>query len=183
MIVAIVRNGIVENVIVVDVMTDIQGPVWVALFAGANLVPVPDGTPCGPGWTYDASGTQSKAVESGKPADYVNFSTGPDMTRLVPQFVDSGWDSGSTKGIVADSVVVIVVRKGNPKNIHGWNDLIKPGIQIVTPDPASSGSAKWNLLAAYEQVIAQGFGAEADAPLIDRAIQGLPSALSGRRAA
>lgn len=106
--------------------------------------------------SYDASGTQSKAVESGKPADYVNFSTGPDMSRLVPQFVDSNWDSGATKGIVADSVVVIVVRKGNPKHIENWNDLIKPGIQIVTPDPASSGSAKWNLLAAYEQVIAQG---------------------------
>lgn len=112
--------------------------------------------------SYDASGTQSKAVESGKPADYVNFSTGPDMTRLVPKFVDSGWDSGSTKGIVADSVVVIVVRKGNPKHIEGWNDLIKPGVQIVTPDPASSGSAKWNLLAAYEQVIAQG-GSPSDA--------------------
>lgn len=112
--------------------------------------------------SYDASGSQSKAVAAGHPADYVNFSTGPDMTRLVPQFVDSNWDQGPTKGIVADSVVVIVVRKGNPKHITGWNDLIKPGVQIVTPDPASSGSAKWNLLAAYEQVIAQG-GTDAQA--------------------
>jgi sulfate transport system substrate-binding protein len=112
--------------------------------------------------SYDASGSQSKAVADGKPADYVNFSTGPDMTRLVPDFVDSKWDQGQTKGIVADSVVVIVVRKGNPKHITGWDDLIKPGVKIVTPDPASSGSAKWNLLAAYEHVIAEG-GTEAQA--------------------
>jgi sulfate/thiosulfate-binding protein len=112
--------------------------------------------------SFDASGSQSKAVAAGHPADYVNFSTGPDMSRLVPDFVDAGWDKGSTKGIVADSVVVIVVRKGNPKHITGWNDLIKPGVQIVTPDPASSGSAKWNLLAAYEQVLATG-GSESDA--------------------
>ena len=112
--------------------------------------------------SYDASGSQSKAVAAGHPADYVNFSTGPDMSRLVPQFVDSNWNQGSTKGIVADSVVVIVVRKGNPKHITGWDDLIKPGIQIVTPDPASSGSAKWNLLAAYEHVIAEG-GTDAQA--------------------
>ena len=112
--------------------------------------------------SYDASGSQSKAVAAGHPADYVNFSTGPDMTRLVPQFVDANWNQGPTKGIVADSVVVIVVRKGNPKHITGWDDLIKPGIQIVTPDPASSGSAKWNLLAAYEHVIAEG-GTQAQA--------------------
>lgn len=112
--------------------------------------------------SYDASGSQSKAVAAGHPADYVNFSTGPDMSRLVPQFVNSNWDQGSTKGIVADSVVVIVVRKGNPKHITGWDDLIKPGVQIVTPDPASSGSAKWNLLAAYEHVIAEG-GTDAQA--------------------
>ena len=97
--------------------------------------------------SYDASGSQSKAVASGKPADYVAFSVGPDMTRLVPDFVDEGWDSGASKGIGADSVVVIAVRPGNPKHIQGWDDLIKPGIGIVTADPASSGSAKWNILA------------------------------------
>ncbi len=112
--------------------------------------------------SFDASGSQSKAVAAGHPADYVNFSTGPDMTRLVPQFVADGWDKNSTNGIIADSVVVIVVRKGNPKHIKGWDDLVKPGIQIVTPDPASSGSAKWNALAAYEHVISEG-GSTADA--------------------
>jgi ABC-type sulfate transport system substrate-binding protein len=110
--------------------------------------------------SYDASGSQSKAVASGKAADYVAFSVGPDMTRLVPKFVDSGWDSASAKGIGADSVVVIAVRPGNPKHITGWDDLIKPGIGIVTADPASSGSAKWNILAAYSHVIATGGSAD-----------------------
>jgi sulfate/thiosulfate-binding protein len=112
--------------------------------------------------SYGPSGTQSKSVASGQPADYVAFSLEPDMTKLVPKFVAADWNSGPTKGIVSDSVVVIVVRKGNPKHITGWADLVKPGIKIVTPDPASSGSAKWNILAAYEHVLADG-GTAADA--------------------
>jgi sulfate transport system substrate-binding protein len=106
--------------------------------------------------SYDSSGTQSKLVAAGHPADYVTFSTEPDMTRLVPQFVSPSWNKNATKGIVTKSVVVLVVRKGNPKHITSWSDLIKPGVKIVTPDPASSGSAKWNLLAAYEQVLQNG---------------------------
>lgn len=106
--------------------------------------------------SYGASGSQSKAVASGQPADYVGFSIEPDVTRLVPKYVASNWNSGPTKGIVSHSVVVLVVRKGNPKHIKSWSDLAKPGIKVVTPDPASSGSAKWNILAAYEHVIADG---------------------------
>jgi sulfate/thiosulfate transport system substrate-binding protein len=106
--------------------------------------------------SYGPSGTQSKAVASGEAADYVALSLEPDMTKLVPKFVDPGWKTGTTKGIVSESVVVIAVRKGNPKHITGWNDLIKPGVKIVTPDPASSGSAKWNILAAYTHVLADG---------------------------
>lgn len=112
--------------------------------------------------SYGPSGSQSKAVAAGQQADYVAFSTEPDMTRLVPKFVSSDWSGNSTKGIIANSVVVIAVRPGNPKHIQGWSDLIKPGIGIVTADPASSGSARWNILAAYTQVLAQG-GSEADA--------------------
>jgi sulfate transport system substrate-binding protein len=106
--------------------------------------------------SFDSSGTQSKLVASGHPADYVTFSTEVDMAALVPKFVSPDWDKNSTKGMVTNSVVVLVVRQGNPKHITGWNDLIKPGVKIVTPDPASSGSAKWNLLAAYEQVLQNG---------------------------
>jgi sulfate/thiosulfate-binding protein len=124
-------------------------------------------TPQGNGVTweesYGASGDQSRAVVNGLKADYVNFSLEPDVTRLVKAgLVDPGWNSGPTKGIVSDSVVVIAVQKGNPLQIKGWADLIKPGVKIITPNPASSGSARWNILAAYEQVIANG-GTEAEA--------------------
>ena len=106
--------------------------------------------------SYGASGDQSRAVIAGQKASYVAFSLEPDMTKLVPKFVAPTWNSGPTKGLVSKSVVVLVVRKGNPKNITGWDDLIKPGIGIVTPDPASSGSAKWNILAAYTHVLEEG---------------------------
>lgn len=112
--------------------------------------------------SYGASGDQSRAVLNGQKADYVAFSLEPDMTKLVPKYVDASWNSGPTKGLVSKSVVVLVVRKGNPKHITGWDDLIKPGIGIVTPDPASSGSAKWNILAAYTHVLEEG-GTDAQA--------------------
>ena len=92
---------------------------------------------------------------NGLKADYVNFSLEGDVTRLVEAgLVAEDWKSGPTKGIVSDSVVVIVVPKGNPHGIKDWEDLTKPGVKIVTPNPASSGSARWNILAAYHQVIA-----------------------------
>ncbi|SDU96250.1 sulfate transport system substrate-binding protein [Microlunatus sagamiharensis] len=124
-------------------------------------------TPAGQGVSfeeaYGPSGDQSRAVVNGLQADYVSFSLEPDVTRLVKAgLVDASWNSGATKGMVADSVVVIAVRKGNPKGIKGWDDLVKPGIKIITPNPASSGSARWNTLAAYEHTIAEG-GSEADA--------------------
>jgi sulfate/thiosulfate transport system substrate-binding protein len=106
--------------------------------------------------SYGPSGSQSKAVLAGQKADYVAFSVEPDLTKLVPSKVADGWNTGPTKGLVSDSVVVIVVGKGNPLGIKGWDDLIKPGVEIVTPVPSSSGSAKWNILAAYEHVIANG---------------------------
>jgi sulfate transport system substrate-binding protein len=106
--------------------------------------------------SYGASGAQSKSVSNGQDADYVGFSLEPDMTRLVPDVVAKDWNNGAGKGMVSDSVVVFVVRKGNLKGIRDWGDLIRPGVQIVTPDPASSGSAKWNILAAYTQATANG---------------------------
>src|SRR5690349_16714667 len=100
--------------------------------------------------SYGASGDQSRAVLDGKPADIVNFSVEPDITRLVKaDKVAKDWNADATKGIAFTSVVSIVVRKGNPKNIKDWDDLLQPGLEVVTPSPLSSGSAKWNLLAPY----------------------------------
>ncbi|GIJ78708.1 sulfate transport system substrate-binding protein [Micromonospora phaseoli] len=113
--------------------------------------------------SYGASGDQSRAVVSGLKADYVHFSVSSDVTRLVEAgLVEESWDDGPNKGIVSSSVVVLAVREGNPKNIQGWDDLIKPGIGIVTPNPASSGAARWNALAAWGHIAANG-GTEAQA--------------------
>ena len=113
--------------------------------------------------SYGASGDQSRAVANGLKADYVNFSLEGDVTRLVDAgLVAEDWKSGPTKGIVSNSVVVLVVPEGNPKNIQGWDDLTKPDVRIVTPNPASSGSARWNILAAYHQAVVAG-GSEEDA--------------------
>jgi sulfate transport system substrate-binding protein len=112
--------------------------------------------------SYGASGDQSRAVDSGKKADYVGFSLETDMTRLVKDGkVAPTWNTGPTKGIVSRSVVVLVVRKGNPKHITGWADLIKPGVGVVTPNPGSSGSARWNILAAWAWATRNG-GSDAD---------------------
>jgi sulfate transport system substrate-binding protein len=100
--------------------------------------------------SYGASGDQSRKVAAGAPADFVNFSVEPDITRLVDAgLVDPSWNANAHKGIPFGSVVTIVVRKGNPKGIKDWDDLLKPGVEVVTPNPFSSGSAKWNLLAPY----------------------------------
>jgi sulfate/thiosulfate transport system substrate-binding protein len=109
------------------------------------------------GESFGASGSQSRAVDSGQPADVVAFSTTPDMTRLVKdKIVASSWDANAEKGFSSDSVVVFVVRKGNPKHIAGWDDLVKPGIDVITPNPSTSGSARWNILAAYGAELKEG---------------------------
>ena len=107
--------------------------------------------------SYGASGDQSRAVAEGLAADYVHFSVASDVTRLVDEgLVADTWDDGDTKGIVSSSIVVFAVREGNPENIQTWDDLVKPGVEIVTPNPASSGAARWNALAAYGQAIEGG---------------------------
>jgi sulfate transport system substrate-binding protein len=107
--------------------------------------------------SYGASGDQSRAVVDGLDADYVHFSVASDVTRLVDEgLVEDTWDDGPTKGIVSSSIVVFAVREGNPKGIEDWDDLIQPGIEIVTPNPASSGAARWNALAAWGQAVHDG---------------------------
>ncbi len=100
--------------------------------------------------SYGPSGAQARAVVAGQPCDVAFLSTGLDIDTLVGAgLVSKSWTKAPYGGIAADSVVSFVVRPGNPKHIRSWKDLIKPGVQVVTPDPFSSGSAKWNVLAAY----------------------------------
>jgi sulfate/thiosulfate transport system substrate-binding protein len=112
--------------------------------------------------SYGASGEQSRAVEAGLRADVVAFSLEPDMTRLVEAgVVAQDWNAGEHKGMVTDSVVVFMVREGNPKNIRTWDDLTKDGVAVVTPNPFTSGGARWNVMAAYGAQIEQGKSPEA----------------------
>jgi sulfate transport system substrate-binding protein len=100
--------------------------------------------------SYGASTGQAKAVIAGQPADLVFLSTGDDVNQIVDAgLIDQNWDHQGYNGIAADTVVVFALRDGNPKKIKGWDDLTKPGVQVITPNPFSSGSAKWNILAAY----------------------------------
>ena len=126
-----------------------------------EIIPAFQQTPQGKGvefeQSYGASGEQSRAVEAGLPADVVEFALDSDITRLVDAgLVDSTWNQNQYKGIVTDSVVAFVVRKGNPKDIHGWDDLVQPGVEVITPNPFTSGGARWNIMAAYGAQIKQG---------------------------
>ena len=118
------------------------------------LIPAFQKTPEGKGvsftQSYGSSGDQSRAVSSGLPADVVALSLAPDVDKLVePGIVAQDWASDEHDGFVTNSVVVLAVRKGNPKGIKTWDDLLEPGVEVVTPNPFTSGAAKWNLLGAY----------------------------------
>ncbi len=142
-----------------------------------KLIPAFEATPAGRGvqfeQSYGASGDQSRKVAAGAPADVVSFSVEPDVTRLVDAgLVDKSWNANEYKGVPFGSVVTIVVRKGNPKGIHDWGDLLKPGVQVVTPNPFSSGSAKWNLLAPYAWASRGGKDPKAGLGFLDKLISG-----------
>jgi sulfate/thiosulfate-binding protein len=126
-----------------------------------ELIPAFNGTSRGKGVEFDqsyaSSGEQSRAVEGGLPADVVEFSLEPDITRLVDAgLVDASWNRNEYDGFVTDSVVVFMVRKGNPKNIETWDDLIKDGVEVLEPNPFTSGGAKWNIMAAYGAQLERG---------------------------
>jgi sulfate/thiosulfate-binding protein len=125
------------------------------------LIPAFDKTAAGKGaklaGSYGASGTQASKVLAGQKADVVEFSRASDMEKLVAaKLVASSWDANPYKGMITDSVAVLITRKGNPLGITNWDDLIKPGVKVVTPNPLSSGSACWNLMAAYGAELKEG---------------------------
>jgi sulfate/thiosulfate-binding protein len=126
-----------------------------------QLIPAFQKTAAGKGvgftQSYGASGDQARAVLAGLPADVTALSLEPDVTKLVDdKLVAPGWKSSPTKGMVTRSVVVLAVRKGNPKHITGWDDLVKPGVEVLTPNPFTSGGARWNVMAAYGAQLEQG---------------------------
>jgi sulfate/thiosulfate-binding protein len=122
--------------------------------AYGKLIPAFTDTAAGRGTSfqqsYGASGEQARAVIAGLKADVVAFSLEPDMTSLVKaKLVAPTWKKNKYKGMVTRSVVVFVVRKGNPKKIRSWNDLVEPGVDVVVPNVQTSGGAKWDVMAAY----------------------------------
>ena len=100
--------------------------------------------------SYQGSGAQSRAIVEGFEADIAALSLEADITRIVDAgLITSDWTATPTKGMVSTSVVVFAVRKGNPKGIKDWADLAQPGLQILTPNPKTSGGAMWNILSLY----------------------------------
>jgi sulfate/thiosulfate-binding protein len=108
--------------------------------------------------SFGASGDQSRAVAAGQPASVVHFSQAGDMERLVEEgeIVAKDWDKNKYKGIAQNSVVVFVVRKGNPEGLETFDDLQSKDVEIITPNPFSSGSARWNIMAVYGNAIEAG---------------------------
>ncbi|MGH3022976.1 MAG: sulfate ABC transporter substrate-binding protein [Gaiellaceae bacterium] len=126
-----------------------------------EIIPAFQETDAGAGIEFDqsyaSSGEQSRAVESGLAADVVAFSLEPDITRLVDAgLVAEDWNRDAYDGMVTDSVVVFMVREGNPENIQSWDDLLRDGIEVITPNPFTSGGAQWNIMAAYGAQLEQG---------------------------
>ncbi|MEA2149050.1 MAG: sulfate/thiosulfate transport system substrate-binding protein [Solirubrobacteraceae bacterium] len=142
-----------------------------------KVIPLFQQTSAGKGVTfsqsYGASGDQSRKVAAGLPTDVVNFSLQPDVTKLVDAgLVAKDWNTGAHEGFPFGSVVTIVVRKGNPKHIRNWDDLLEPGVEVVTPNPFSSGSAKWNLLAPYAEKSQGGKDPQAGLAYLEKLVAG-----------
>jgi len=134
-----------------------------------SIEPAYEKTSDGEGVTFEnsfgASGDQARAVESGLPADVVHLSLEPDMQTLVDAgLVAEDWDQNDYNGIVQNSAVTFLVREGNPNNIQDWDDLVTGDVEVITPNPFSSGGAQWNIMAAYGAQLAQG---KSDAEALD----------------
>lgn len=100
--------------------------------------------------SYLGSGAQSRAIVEGFEADVVALSLEADITRIVDAgLITHDWKAGQYGGMVSDSVVVFGVREGNPLGITDWADLANDGVELLTPNPKTSGGAMWNVLALY----------------------------------
>jgi len=125
--------------------------------------------------SYGSSGDQSRAIQNGLAADVVTLALEPDMTKLVDAgLVAKEWSADDHKGMVTNSVVVFVTRKGNPKNIRSWDDLVKPGVEVITPNPFTSGGARWNIMAGYGAQLEQGKSHEQAVAYLEQLFRNVP---------
>jgi sulfate transport system substrate-binding protein len=125
--------------------------------------------------SFGASGDQSRAVEAGQPADFVHLPLEPDIQRLVDAgIVSEDWKDAEYEGGIQNSVVVFVVRKGNPEGIESWEDLVTGDVDVVTPNPFTSGGARWNIMAAYGQVLENGGTEEEGLDYVKQLLENTP---------
>ncbi|HWN97955.1 MAG TPA: sulfate ABC transporter substrate-binding protein [Blastocatellia bacterium] len=100
--------------------------------------------------SYQGSGAQSRAIVGGFEADIAALSLEGDIDKIVDAgLITHDWKSNKYGGMVSTSIVVLAVRQGNPKGIQDWADIAKPGLNVLTPDPKTSGGAQWNINAVY----------------------------------
>jgi sulfate transport system substrate-binding protein len=111
------------------------------------------------------SGAQARAVLDGQEADVVTLALASDIDALAQRgLIAKDWQTRLPRNATPwTSTIVFLVRKGNPKGIHDWSDLVRPGIAIITPNPKTSGGARWNYLAAWGWALHQPGGSEATA--------------------
>jgi len=116
--------------------------------------------------SHGGSGKQARTVIDGLPADVVTLALASDIDALVTQgkLLPANWQSRlPNNSSPYTSTIVFVVRKGNPKGIKDWGDLAKPGVAVITPNPKTSGGARWNYLAAWAWALKQPGGSDATA--------------------
>ncbi|HEX6115786.1 MAG TPA: sulfate ABC transporter substrate-binding protein [Solirubrobacterales bacterium] len=125
--------------------------------------------------SFGASGDQSRAVEAGQPADFVHLPLEPDITRLVDAgIVSEDWSDADYGGGIQNSVVVFVTRPGNPEGIEDWEDLVTGDVDVVTANPFTSGGARWNIMAAYGQVLEKGGTEEEGLEYVKQMLENTP---------
>jgi len=102
--------------------------------------------------SHGGSGAQARSVVEGNPADVVTLSVGSDIDTIAQKsgLLPTNWQSRLPHNSAPySSIIVLLVRKGNPKNIRDWGDLARPDVGVITPNPKTGGGARWNYLAAY----------------------------------
>ena len=144
-----------------------------------EIIPAFNETPDGEGvsfeQSYGPSGDQANAIVNGLDTDIAGLSLEPDVTKLVDEgLVAADWNKDKYDGFVTNSVVVFAVRQGNPKNIQTWDDLVTGDVEIITPNPFTSGGAQWNLMAAYGAQLEQGKSEEEALDFIKQILENTP---------